>query len=614
MGRERARYGKIGDKDSAIEEHVPYTSFANAYTIKTRDGYFVSIFKIDGIAWETVDQINVDRLKNERHMSLLRNDDPQYAFYHHLLRRRDASYPESVFTGFAQDLDDAYRAKLSKQSLFKNDQYITIVRKPRVKEAGLSSLAGRIFSENSDRETEIDSLKMELKLHKEVLEGFLSDYKEYGIKLLSLRAAKGAIYSEALSFLNYLISWDWQKIAAPLAGINQSIGSSRVFFGIETFEIRGATKSRKKLGAVLSVKQYPPGTGAGMIDHLLRLPHEIVVSQSFANVERFKSENKMRRVIGQMSMTGDAAVSVRDELIDAADETASNRIFWGEHHLTIVVVANDESGLDAAVSDVATALGKVGILTVREDLNAPAAFWAQLPGNFGYIARKAEVTSKNYVGFASLNDVPHGSASNNHWGGCVARFETTANTPYAMNFHVGDLGNFTVIGPSGTGKTVVLNFLLAQSMRFNPRCIFLDKDRGAEIAIRALGGSYVRLGGGVPTGWNPLLLPESNSNREFLRSLLGKLIAVPGHPLTDLDIEVVARAVEKNFETAPENRRLDVLQELFTGFEKGGLGSASKRLRQWYGDGERAWLFNSGVSDRSERRIQGYDLTALLDD
>ena len=72
-------------------------------------------------------------------------------------------------------------------------------------------------------------------------------------------------------------------------------------------------------------------------------------------------------------------------------------------------------------------------------------------------------------------------------------FETTSATPYFFNFHKADLGNFTVIGPSCSGKTVLMNFLAAQAQRFAPRTIFFDKDRGAEIFLRAIGGHYATL-------------------------------------------------------------------------------------------------------------------------
>ncbi|MEZ5701900.1 MAG: hypothetical protein R3E42_07955 [Burkholderiaceae bacterium] len=63
-----------------------------------------------------------------------------------------------------------------------------------------------------------------------------------------------------------------------------------------------------------------------------------------------------------------------------------------------------------------------------------------------------------------------------------------------------------VIGKSGTGKTALINFLLAQVQKIEPEptVFFFDKDRGAEIFIRACGGRYFTLEKGRPTGFNPL--------------------------------------------------------------------------------------------------------------
>ncbi|WP_375672853.1 hypothetical protein, partial [Bartonella sp. AA16SXTY] len=53
------------------------------------------------------------------------------------------------------------------------------------------------------------------------------------------------------------------------------------------------------------------------------------------------------------------------------------------------------------------------------------------------------------------------------------------------------LGNTAIIGQSGSGKTVLLGFLLAQAQKFKPTTVVFDKDRGMEIAIRAMGGRYL---------------------------------------------------------------------------------------------------------------------------
>ena len=103
--------------------------------------------------------------------------------------------------------------------------------------------------------------------------------------------------------------------------------------------------------------------------------------------------------------------------------------------------------------------------------------------------------------------------------------ETTACGPYYFNFHNGDLGNFTVIGPSGSGKTVVLNFLLAQARKVRPRIIFFDKDRGAEIFIRAIGGRYDVCGRASPPASTRCSCPTPPANRAVPGRVARRLLA-----------------------------------------------------------------------------------------
>src|SRR3546814_2222289 len=78
----------------------------------------------------------------------------------------------------------------------------------------------------------------------------------------------------------------------------------------------------------------------------------------------------------------------------------------------------------------------------------------------------------------------------------IAMMKTAAQSPYYFNFHVGDLGHTLIIGPSGAGKTVVQNFLMAQLEKTGAQQIFIDKDRGAEIYVRSAGGIYLTLKNG----------------------------------------------------------------------------------------------------------------------
>src|SRR3546814_12337818 len=114
-------------------------------------------------------------------------------------------------------------------------------------------------------------------------------------------------------------------------------------------------------------------------------------------------------------------------------------------------------------------------------------------GNFKMVSGelRGQITSYNFSAFSPFHTFPAGHEDGNHWGPAVALLKTSARSPYYFNFHSADLGHSMVIGPSGGGKTVLVNFLMAQLEKFNARHIFIDKDQGAEIFVRARGGTYL---------------------------------------------------------------------------------------------------------------------------
>jgi type IV secretion system protein VirB4 len=244
-----------------------------------------------------------------------------------------------------------------------------------------------------------------------------------------------------------------------------------------------------------------------------------------------------------------------------------------------------------------------------------ATFWAQFPGNFKDIARRAVISTGNFAGFASGHNFPVGRVDANHWGDSVTVLETTSAGPYHFNFHNNDLGNFTLIGPSGSGKTVVLGFLLAQARKFNPRLVFFDKDRGAEIFLRAIGGAYDAIRPGEPTGFNPLAMADTPANRAFLADWCRRLVTPAGVELAPDDVARVRDAIDANFAQKPALRRLRYLAELFRGDQRPHSLDLYARLKPWWGDGDKAWLFDN-AEDRLdiETRTLGFDMTQVLDD
>ena len=601
---------KVVAREKPAGAHLPYAAQVDDHTILTRDGLLMQVIALKGLLFETADTQELNYRKTLRDTMLQAIGSSRFALTHHVIRRRvdlglDGQFPDP----FSAELDARWRARQAAKQLYVNELYLTLVRRPLAGQIGLADrLRGWFSRAGLGGEAALAGELRQLNAGREALMAALT---AYGPHLLSVYDSAQGLCSEPIEFLGSLFNGSLKPRLLPHQDIGDYLPERRVSFGQNAIELGAHGQEPRRFSAIVSVKDYAGQTAPGMFDELLRLPFEMTVTQSFAFVERKAALSAMNLAIRRMRSAEDEAISLRAELASAKDEVAAGRAGFGEHHMTIAIHDGQLAGLDRSVGEVIATLSDLGISGVREDIALEPAFWAQFPGNFKYIARRALVSTANFAGLASAHNFAVGSAAGNHWGEAVTLLETTAAGPYFFNFHHGDLGNFTIIGPSGSGKTVVLNFLIAQARKYDPRIIFFDKDRGAELFIRAIGGRYDRLSPDMPSGLNPLQLEDSPANRQFLIDWLGVLAG-------GVDVEEAGRikdAVAANYGQPPEHRRLRFLVELFRGQARPSADDLWSRLRPWWGDGERAWLFDNAVdqTDLAARAI-GFDMTAILDD
>jgi type IV secretion system protein VirB4 len=305
----------------------------------------------------------------------------------------------------------------------------------------------------------------------------------------------------------------------------------------------------------------------------------------------------------------------------------------GEHYLGLTLYAPNVKALTKAISNCYDVLTPNGGLAVREDAALEAAYWSMLPGVFNLRPRPSPITSRNFCGFSPLHNYPTGRRNGNQWGPAVTLMKTSSGAPYYFNFHLpldnrrsADpddatqdssqkvLGNTMIIGPSGSGKTALQAFLIAQSEKYQPTTVFFDKDRGAEILVRALRGTYFPLKNGIATGFNPFSLAPNEQNLLFVISLVKKLALVsrPDKPLSVREEGQIEAAVKGVYGLPPAMRRIGRLQEFLDGTDPEGIGA---RLRKWSRGYALGWVFDNDTDDLDFTcgRLFGFDLTDFLD-
>lgn len=602
-----------GKREQRAGDRLPYARHLDDHTIELRDGSLMQCLHLEGFAFETADTDELNHRQTLRDVSLRAVASSRLVIHHHVVRRRvEVSVDGDFADPVCADLNARWGARLASRQLFVNDLFLTIVRRPPAGKVGWAERAGRLFAKGSaaGRAAQAARELRELDAARTSLAAALAPY---GPRLLGRYDSGNGTCSEPLELISTLFNGELRPVLEPTGDAGHYIPYKRLSFGAEAIEAKGP--AGKSFAGILSIKEYPPHTLPGMTDALLRLPHEMVLSESFAFVDRQIALERVSLALRRFKSADDDGVTLRRGLTEAKDAIASGGAAFGEHHLTVLVREASLDALDRAVADSAAALADIGAIAVREDIALEPAFWAQFPGNLDYAARKALISTGNFAGLASFHGFAIGQAEGNHWGPAITVFESTSGTPYFFNFHKGDLGNFTVIGPSGSGKTVVLNFLAAQAQKLKPRTVVFDKDRGAEIFVRAIGGRYASLRAGVATGFNPLQLPDSPGNRAFLRTWMARLVAPASGPLTADEEATIAAAVDANFDQDLPFRRLRYFQELLAGMRRPTEGDLAARLAPWCGRGDKAWLFDNATDglDLSAPTL-GFDMTELLDD
>ena len=598
---------------------IPYLYHLDKNTIYTKNNQLIQVIRLGGFSFETADDEDVDIKKNVRNFLFKGMADPSISLYFHIVRKKQDVYEGSQGSidmpdGFASFLDDKWVQKHKNHKGFLNELYITICYKVK-KNINVSFISDFLekFSKNSNKKTEDESMIEGFEQLQEATNRIVNSLRQYSPEVLGIIERNNQKYSELIEFFNSIVNCGSNSNALIGFGkLDNLVNNQRFYFGKKAIEIKGIDGKSKYAGMV-SLKEYSQKTWAGMMDGFLQMPFEFVVTQSFQFINRQIAIAKMQLQQNRMIQAGDKAISQIAGISEALDMAMGGEIAFGTHHLSIMCIADNLKELENALSMASVELTNTGGIGVRERVNMEPSFWAQLPCNNDYIVRSSTINTLNLAAFNSFHNYPTGKKFDNHWGDAVTVMDTTSGTPYYFNFHLRDVGHTTIIGPTGAGKTVLMNFLCAQSQKYQCRLFFFDKDRGAEIFLRALGGEYTVIDPSKKCNFNPLKLDDRGENKTFLLDWLKQLVSVNGEAITAQDIDLLTRAIEGNFKLDKKDRKLSNIAA-FLGMS--GPGTLAGRLAMWHSGGSHSSIFDNDddVIDFGKSSVFGFEMAELLKD
>ena len=197
-------------------------------------------------------------------------------------------------------------------------------------------------------------------------------------------------------------------------------------------------------------------------------------------------------------MDSDAANKAADA-DEALQELGSDMVGAAYVTATVTVWDEEERRAEAKLKTVEKIVQGRDFTSMAETLNAVEAWLGSLPGHLYANVRQPPISTLNLAHMIPLSAVWAGPVRNDHLDGPPLFFaDTEGSTPFRFSTHVGDVGHTLIVGPTGTGKSVLLALMALQFRRYADAQVFaFDFGGSIRCATLAMGGDFEDLAGAL---------------------------------------------------------------------------------------------------------------------
>lgn len=274
----------------------------------------------------------------------------------------------------------------------------------------------------------------------------------------------------------------------------------------------------------------------------------------------------------------------------------------GEYSLRLLVAARTPEQLRNAAPAVLRIFVDARAQVIEETLGNLSAFYAMFPGNRKFNVFPLWMSEEHHARLASVF-APH--LGHPHSEDLDAEYlnilETRTRTPFFQDVYVDGVRVMLILGPTGTGKSVHGNQLIALEQKYGGFSYIFDIGGSYESVVELYGGRVDRIGKDGPR-INPFALEPTESNIKFLYSFIKLLLTNGGAELEPEDDVVIHKAVQDMYLLDRENRRLSNL------FLPKKLG---RYLSKWVGNGIYHAIFDNIEDSLSLARLQCFDFQGV---
>lgn len=276
---------------------------------------------------------------------------------------------------------------------------------------------------------------------------------------------------------------------------------------------------------------------------------------------------KQKRHSGIPDPANDICVQDIDKLLK--DVARENQLLVNAHFNIIISAKEDD--LTKAINSIGTALFTQGITPSRNSYNQLELFRSALVGN--------AVELKEYDWFLTTSDaslcyffkeaLPVSEPSN-----FFLRFTDRQGIPLKIDpadypMHIGRINNRNkfVLGPSGSGKSFLMNAIVEQYMLYNTDVVIVDTGDSYSGTCSYYNGKYITYTAEKPITMNPFAMKKTEYNlekKDFLQTLIALLWKGANGSITQVESDILNEVITSYYDVFFNAERIDTDDEQVT--------------------------------------------------
>lgn len=551
-----------------------------------------------------------------------------FVMYFDAQRHKSTAYDDSTMpTALIQQMEDEREAYYGSEAHYETSFYLVLYHVPPATiRSKIESFFIQEAKDNADGDAE--AVAADLKLYNKTVSDFLSTARlieellKHWFKELSPLSPE-----EALGYLHNIVS-DHRIENIKVNNtrfIKEYLTDSRLVCGRKP-------KLGNKYMKVITIMNFPPCSTPGLLNNFNALPFEYRWVSRFITLSKMDATQEIKdcqqrwsqQVKSIMTQAKEAifpetrgennmdesALTNSEDASQAAAELSQDAVSYGYLTITMFVFDESQERCNTLAAKVLEQINTMGFVGYIESDNSIEAWRGSLPGCYRCNVRRPLVNSLNFCHLAPATAMWPGDRWNDCLKGPVLLYtDSSGYTPFRLSLHYGDVGHTMIVGPSGSGKSVLLNTIEAHFLKYPDSNVFVfDKSASSRALTYAVGGNYYNLAaeGSKDLSFQPFAHIDDENEIKWAKEWILSYLREKGMKITPIEDNFVWKALLSLREFAPELRTISTFSTMVQNTEI-RTGIEALTLKGSYGG-----LFDNDKDFAGEGRWQVYEMETLM--